>query len=169
MFFYRFDVFNSRLKYSTKKLECGFGVHFQDQAAVVNEMIKMAEVMRSGEKKTKNLPFQKGILISSKSLLSLFDDLRENRGIEFLLTSHLNQDCLENFFSRVRALGGTNTHPTTVQFIHRLKHLIVGKSSDLVVKTAPVQMEDDSHYTESNGILSQILTKSVEQPTEPEV
>ena len=165
-FFYRFDVFNSRLKYSTKKLECGFGVHLENQVAVINNMINTAQIMRSGAKKTRNLPFQKGILISSKSLLALFDDLREKRGLEFLLTSHLNQDCLENFFSRVRALGGTNTHPTTVQFIHRLKHLIVGKSSDLVVKTAPVEMEDDNQSTENSGILSQLLTKSVDQTSE---
>ena len=129
-------------------------------------MINTAQIMRSGAKKTRNLPFQKGILISSKSLLALFDDLREKRGLEFLLTSHLNQDCLENFFSRVRALGGTNTHPTTVQFIHRLKHLIVGKSSDLVVKTAPVEMEDDNQSTENSAILSQLLTKSVDQTSE---
>ena len=126
-------------------------------------MIQTAQVMKSGGKKSNNVPFIKGIIISSKSLLALFDSLSQQRGIEFLLTSHLNQDCLENFFSRVRALGGTNTHPTTVQFIHRVKHLIVGKSSDLVIQTAPVEMEDDQNYNESSGFISQLLTKSLER------
>ena len=99
--------------------------------------------------------------------MSLYKDLKESRGIEFLLTSHLNQDCLENFFSRVRALGGTNTHPTTVQLVHRMKHLIIGKSSDLVITTAPVDMEDDrNNNTEDSGILSQLLTKSID-PVNP--
>ena len=140
-------------------------MHLEEQSAVIYEMIQQAQKMKCGVKKSSNLPFQRGILISSQSLLALHKDLSENRGIEFLLTSHLNQDCLENFFSRIRALGGTNTHPTTVQFIHRIKHLIVGKSSDLVVQTSVVQMEeDDSSLTESAGFISQLITKSVEQP-----
>ena len=165
-YFFRFDVFNSRTKYSKKFLECGFGVHLEEQAAVIQKMIRTVHQMCRVGRKSGNIHFQKGIEISSKSLLSLYNDLSTKRNVEFILTSHLNQDCLENFFSRVRALGGSYTHPTTVEFIHRTKNLIIGKSSELVIQTAAVQMEDDSNSTENSGFLSQLLTKSIE-PEQP--
>ena len=124
-------------------------------------MISTAETMRRVGKRNFNIPFQKGIIISSKSLLSLYEDLSARCRIEFLLTSHLNQDCLENFFSRIRALGGTNTHPTSVDFINRTKSLIVGRSSDLAVETASVRMEDDCNTNESPEFISQFVTRSI--------
>ncbi len=121
-------------------------------------MIVSAETISVGEKKKKKLPFIRGIVISSKSLLSLYEDISARRGVEFILTSHLNQDCLENFFSRIRAMGGTYTHPTTVEFIHRARQLIVGKSSELVVQTASVEMEEDSA---NENIISHLVTRTV--------
>jgi hypothetical protein len=126
-------------------------------------MISTAQEMKCDSKR-KILPFQKGIIISSRSLLSLFSELKQTRTIEFILTSHLNQDCLENFFSRVRALGGTYTHPTTVECINRIRSLIIGRSSDLVVETASVKMEEDESHdlTGQSGFLSQKLTESID-------
>jgi len=158
-----FDVMNSRTKFSKKKLNCGFGIHFEEQSNVINKMISTAQEMKCDSKR-KILPFQKGIIISSRSLLSLFSELKQTRNIEFILTSHLNQDCLENFFSRVRALGGTYTHPTTVECINRIRSLIIGRSSDLVVETASVKIEEDESHdlTGQSGFLSQKLTESID-------
>ena len=78
------------------------------------------------------------------------------------MSAHLNQDCLENLFSRVRAVGGSNSHPTSVDFIHCLKKLIVGCATGLVVETASVKMEDKNCQEDSSGILSQLLTKAVD-------
>jgi hypothetical protein len=51
--------------------------------------------------------------------------------IDFLMASHLNQDNIKNYFSRVWAIVvGCNPHPA------RTKKIIVGRASDLVVKTA---------------------------------
>jgi hypothetical protein len=152
---------NSRLKFSSNKLECGFGVNLEEQMATVNKMIQVVEEMRRVGKKTANLPFQKGIVTSSRSLLTLYNELSSRHGVEFILTSHLNQDALENFFSRIRALGGSNTHPTSVDFLYRMKNLIIGKAAHLVVERAAVKVEEEINPTEP-CFLSQIATKSFE-------
>ncbi len=163
-----FDVLNSRTKFNTNKLSCGFGVHFNEQSEIIRNMIHSAETFKCDSNR-KVFPFQKGIIVSSKSLLSLFNELKEKRGVEFLLTSHLNQDCLENFFSRVRAMGGTYSHPTTVECINRIRNLIIGRSSDLVVQTASVEMEQDEcqNLTAESGFLSQKLTETIDQYPQP--
>ncbi len=56
-------------------------------------------------------------------------------------------------------MGGTYTHPTTVEVIHRARQLIVGKSSELVFQTASVEMEEDSS---NENIISHLVTRSVE-------
>ena len=165
-----FDVLNSRVKFSKNKLNCGFGVHFEEQSAVLHKMIQTAETMKC-DSKMKSVPFQRGIVISSKSLLSLFDELKTKRGVEFILTSHLNQDCLENFFSRVRAIGVTYVHPTSVEFVHRIRNLIVGKASEIFVATASVEMmteiDDCQSLNGQSGFLSQKLTETIEDCSEP--
>lgn len=128
-------------------------------------MIKRCEEMRCVGKKTSNSPFQRGLVISSKSLLGLYDVLKQRYNIDYIMTAHLNQDCIENLFSRIRAVGGSYSHPTSVEFIHRLKKLIVGRSSELVIKTTSVQIEDDLSKTENFSFLSQKLTKGVENQT----
>ena len=88
-------------------------------------MKKLVENMRfcdNMEKKTKK-PFQKGILISIQSTMSLFKELK-NEGVDFLHTAKLNQDCLENFFSRLRGVGGNNNHPAPVEAMDRVRILL---------------------------------------------
>lgn len=154
---------NSRTKFSTKKLESGFGIHFEEQAAILKAMIKVSKSMRRIGKKNSNIPFQRGIIISSQSLLNLYSELSATRQVKFILTSHVNQDALENFFSQVCALGGSNSHPSSVDFIQRTKNLIVGRAADLVVQTSSVKMEKDDGSCSTFKCLSQIATKSFER------
>jgi hypothetical protein len=60
--------------------------------------------------------------------------------VEFLMTSHLNQDSIKNHFCRVWAIGGNN--PFQPQWT---KKLIVGRASDLVVKTG--SQHQHQHHT----------------------
>lgn len=163
-----FDVLNSRTKFDKNRLSCGFGVHFEEQKQVLESMIEASLALKC-DSRVKTAPFQRGIIISSKSLLGLFEELREKREVEFILTSHLNQDCLENFFSRIRAMGGTYNHPTTVECINRIKNLIIGRASDLVIPSAAVAMEkDDCEIIEKkSGFLTQKITKTIEIQPEP--
>lgn len=54
--------------------------------------------------KTALLPCQEGFIISIMSLKGLWTYLKEEKNVpfKFLLTSRLNQDCLENYFSQIR-------------------------------------------------------------------
>jgi len=54
--------------------------------------------------------FQKGILMFINGTRYLLKMLKEY-GLNYLLTSKINQDALEILFSQVRSRGGLNDHP----------------------------------------------------------
>ena len=55
--------------------------------------------------------------------------MKEEFGIKFLFTSRLNQDVLENFFSKVRALGNNNS-PNSIDFLVRVRLILFGVNPD---------------------------------------
>lgn len=78
------------------------------------------------------IPFQKGILLTNKSLNELQQYVYIKYNVEYILTSRLNQDVVENFFSYIRGMGGQNDHPNPLDFKYRLKWYILGKNSTAV-------------------------------------
>ena len=90
--------------------------------------------------KTKK-PFQKGILVSIKSTVDLYKEVKDE-GLPYLLMSRMNQDALENVFSQLRGMGGSNTHPSAVEFINRLRKLCLIKDVQLATAGSNVLMED---------------------------
>lgn len=71
--------------------------------------------------------FQKGILMSNKALIMLYDYMREMYGMKYILTCRLNQDIVENLFGTMRSKGGLDDRPTPKQFKYRLRKYILGK------------------------------------------
>jgi hypothetical protein len=71
----------------------------------------------------KNPPCVNGLIISIKSTLDLWSDMKKN-GSKYLLTSRLNQDPLENLFSILRRRSGFNSNPTASQFRQNLQSVI---------------------------------------------
>lgn len=71
--------------------------------------------------------FQKGVLLSIKSLKTLLSDSTAI-GISFILTHRLNQDCLENFFSQVRGKTRFKEHPNTVECLYNIRSIILGRN-----------------------------------------
>ena len=138
-----FDVMNSRLEKDCNKLKCAFGIHFEDQVDALNSMLKMTEKMRIKKRKGL-LPFQKGIIIGIRSLIGLFEKLNETFEVRYLRTVCKNQDIVENFFSRIRALGITHTHPGPVAAKNRIRLLMLGREADIIVKTSAVKMDEFS-------------------------
>jgi hypothetical protein len=57
-----FDVMNSRTKFSKKRPNCGFVIHFEEQSSVINKMISTAKEMKYDSKR-KIFQFQEGIII----------------------------------------------------------------------------------------------------------
>ena len=75
--------------------------------------------------KTGSLPCLTGWQLSINCLLQLWDDLSSNEQVSYLLTSRLNQDCLENLFSVIRGKGGHRTNPTPREFRASIKQTMV--------------------------------------------
>lgn len=69
-------------------------------------------------------PSQTGLLISTKSMLDIQEELIRNKEYTYLLTSRFSQDCLENLFSAVRA---RQIVPNAVQFKTHLKLITVSQ------------------------------------------
>lgn len=59
--------------------------------------------------------------VTIKSIMDLWYDLKIS--INSLKTRRLNQDCLENFFGKIRQQGGHSVNPTPSQFISAFNRL----------------------------------------------
>ncbi len=75
----------------------------------------------------------------------------KGHGLNFIFTTHLNQDCLENLFSRLRALTGNNQHPSPVECLRRLRILMIGKNRDIVLSHPSVELERDTSKEDSSS------------------
>lgn len=127
-----FDLFNSRTKLVANCIsKNAFGTDLENQRKIVSRMSELVSTMRVGKHK-EIIPFQKGILLTNLSLNQMFDYLKTKFPIEYILTSRLNQDVLENFFSYIRGMGGANDHPSPMDFTYRLRWYILGKKSSAV-------------------------------------
>ena len=62
----------------------------------------------------------RGILITLESIISLFEKLQQEFGLEFLKGQNTNQDYLEAYFGEIRGMNGSCTHPTALQFLYTL-------------------------------------------------
>jgi hypothetical protein len=150
-----FDVMNSRMELGASPLKCSYGVYQEEQDAALQKMLRVIAQTRVKNRKGL-LPFQKGIIIGIKSLISMFQNLKQVYQIRYLRTVCENQDIVENFFSRIRALGATHSHPGPVAARHRIRLLLLGKEADIVVKTSSVQCNTEAaNLKEDETLLSQ--------------
>ena len=74
---------------------------------------------------TRLLPFQEGILMSEAFLQGLFT-VNEEHGLSYCLTSRLNQDYIENFYSQIRGFGHHYNHPSPVGYKRRFRLSVIG-------------------------------------------
>ena len=139
-----FDTMNSGFLYNANKERCGFGVNFSIQMTALDNMERLVKTMKFGGNRQTMLPFQKGILVSIKSMRALFADITSlYPSIFFILTRRLNQDCLENYFSQLRGLGANDSHPSPVKAIHRIRSLTLVKNAASLVNNPAVLTEEE--------------------------
>lgn len=141
-----FDILNSRTPNNEKPLACGYGIHNKEQEACLRKFYALCERVRFG-KSQHLLPFQKGFMKSIRSLFGLFNDLKPYK-IQYILTSRLNQDCLENFFSRIRGLGHFYDNPSPVDVKYRIRLLLLGANvNDIPLSSSsPVAPAEDGEF-----------------------
>lgn len=113
-----FDLLNSSTLRSPNKYKrafCGkdYQIKFLEEMLTFFSNLKL--VRSDGQKDvTKIMNFIHGFQVSIKSLLQVHEDLKSAE-IKFIFTRRLNQDCLENFFGKVRQAGGNCQEPTCRQ------------------------------------------------------
>ena len=177
-----FDVLNSRLRYADKNLRCGLGEHWEEQRAALGRMQRLMATARFGGKTTL-VPCQKGWIISIRSTLGLFEDMRREPGFTFLLTSRLNQDLVESFFSMVRARFGSNLNPSPAELLQRMRLLMLGANpassretsimassaapSEFLPAAAPLAAAERCDDCLSVSVLRQVLDPREDAPLEP--
>ena len=93
-------------------------------------------------------PFQAGFIVSIKSIKQLHNDLKGD-GAPYLLTTHVNQDTLENTFSTLRYMGGDNNHPTAANVCERIRLLCLSKNIQLIVKDPSVEYDGEPQFLTS--------------------
>ncbi|CAK1591187.1 unnamed protein product [Parnassius mnemosyne] len=123
-----FDVLNSSKVSCPNKYQKAFS-NKQYQIGILEEAVAMFEKIiaidkKTGKNKTNQIQTFKNIQITIKSVIMLSRDLQE-KGIKFIYTRRLNQDCLENFFRAVRQQGGNCTDPTPIQFTRAFSKLFL--------------------------------------------
>lgn len=92
-----FDVFNSKTKdRDSKKSRHAFGLYLEHQKAVVNNMINTVKAMKVCGKQYL-FPFQKGMVISCKSLLALYAFLNEKFKSEVCADIQIKSGCFGAF------------------------------------------------------------------------
>ena len=141
------------------------GINEKLQLRVLDEMEEVTKNMYflNNRGKLVQQPFQTGILISIKSIRHLLKDLK-GHGVKYLLTSKVNQDALENQFSSVRYMGGSNSHPTASLFCDRIRMLCVSKNIKIVLENSAVELESDQdENTISADLLDEIPCSNMEK------
>ena len=170
-----FDILNTNSAEGHKEYDYALGWEskfkkFVDQQAILLQGREEIEGMRTINTRLQQatgrveaskamLPFQRGWLVTIDAALELVDKLKRKYNATFLLTTRINQDALENLFSRIRYIGGADTHPGSVEFMSRLRLLVLGQSSEYIVEKAPVKT--DSQEDNADLILSQQLVEGV--------
>lgn len=119
-----FDIFNSKTVHKDSRPSSkAYGLALPEQNLILNEMNDA--VVNFFPSRSSLLSFQRGILQNNKALPLLLNNLQEHYGMSFILTSKLNQDCL-NFFSAIRAKGGLHDHPLPLEFKYRFRGYLLG-------------------------------------------
>lgn len=138
-----FDIFNSYTKRGKVPNKSAYGTHLEMQERHLNKMIEIVSSMRAHGKNALQI-FQKGMIMSIKSLKSLFEDMKSKFNAQYICTHKLNQDCLENFFFQLRSRG-PNEHPSPLTAIKRIRMIILGKNPGVLeaqVNTVEQQSEE---------------------------
>nr|CAH7736811.1 unnamed protein product [Callosobruchus chinensis] len=164
-----FDLMNSRSKFV---ISCpgrnAFGTDIEKQKELLHKMTEVINIIRVGKHKN-FIPFQKGIILSNKSLIEMFEYVSEKYKVEYVLTSRLNQDVLENFFPTFEEWGALTTtlllpFSQKIETLQdRLNHVSLTDSdaSILSINTfeEPAYLEDESMNQDLVSLIDQFEIK----------
>lgn len=119
-----FDLLNS----STFQGAKSFNRHFMGtevQTKYLKDMLVFFEsliILKGDQNVTKRMKFNFGWRLSISAFLGMWDMLK-SKNIHRVHTRRLNQDCLENFFGKIRQQSGNCRNPTPIQFQRAFKKM----------------------------------------------
>ena len=154
-----FNVFNSRSLSASHALKSAIKSGSR-HITFLGDCLKWLEGVRQ-QGSGKILPCIFGWQLSIASLIELWHDLQTNFDLTFLLTSRLNQDCLENFFSTIRFKGGHRDNPDSIQF--RAAYRATAVDSIFVLSSASNCEEDVDKFLVNLGSFSHATYSSQPQ------
>lgn len=109
----------------------------------VDRNSKMA--VRSGKPRYVRVPCLEGWMTTLNSFIQITKFLMKEYDVEYLYPRIINQDPLENFFGRIRAINYRNTNPDVSSFIYSFKSLVI--SNILAPHSKHANCEDDDGET----------------------
>ena len=160
-----FDVCNSTKEEALKKPKCAYGVHPYLQSNILKKYRDLVLNLKVMNGQNAKMPWQVGIAVSSTSLLNIREYLKETYNVFTIATVVFNQDIVENTFSRLRAMGGSETRFGSLTFKYRLRDYILGSCRDLSIKNAPVVCDDESVKILTSEITNEFINDQTREPT----
>ena len=149
-----FDIFNSTKEFHhSNSLGNAYGgsetanqdKFLEDFAIMVNNL-RVPWNNKEG-KKAALQEWQKGVLMVINVLKPLHQYLYAEYGIPFVMTYRLNQDALEQIFSILRAMGGMYTEFGSLEFLRRIRNLILGAGGDMSMELANVKGTEENLFS----------------------
>ena len=116
------------------------------------------------EGKTSLLPYQKGFIVTIKSMRGIVGDLLPLLGPNaYLLSGRINQDGLESFFSLVRSRGGTNIHPSPSEAKCRVRNLTLMYALRMGVNPLTLKVSPDPAPEDDGAVDAALLAEDLEE------
>ena len=148
-----FDIFNSKTEiHPSNSLGNAYGLNLEEQDTVLDRFYDTIDNLRAvwdneqGYKPARQ-PWQDGMLQCINALRPLFKELkRDYADINCLFTYKINQDCLEQCFSIIRAMGYMYRDFGALEFIRRLRNYILGAGGDVTIEAANVEPTEKNDF-----------------------
>ncbi|KAH8018408.1 hypothetical protein HPB51_005821 [Rhipicephalus microplus] len=157
---------NSAMKKQDDKLRYAMS-HGSEHHTFLEQCITWIAGWHFGGPQDKQPHIIKGWQITIKALLLLWQDLQTEFGFSNLLTRHLQEDPLENFFATIRQKHGCNEAPNVYEFTAALKHICIGKLFRLSAQ-GNCEVTTNAFLTnieDASGFVSLSSTPAVSQST----
>lgn len=141
---------------------------YSENIDFLHEVINIFTALKIGSSGFK--PVQRGIMISTQSVIDLTEYLITRRNFQYVLTSRFTQDCVENLFSQIRQ---KNVIPHSLQFTNDLKLIAIAMYMKDINNTN--YDNDDRQYLagfleylskKEEGKKSEIDTYKIQEPIE---
>jgi hypothetical protein len=124
-----FDILNSRQRFTSPMTRNALTLDNLTQFETLDKYLTWIGSWKFQNPQTnaikESIPFKEGLLCSIRSIKLMTLDLLQIHQYRYVLTSRLNHDVLENWFSLIRGKGGCRDNPTTSQYESASKNVTV--------------------------------------------